>query len=41
MIWHNEQVINPNLIFYDIIFTILLGLNVYCAGVWIFHVDLS
>ena len=40
MIWHNEQVINPNLIFYnDIIFTILLGLNIYCAGIWCSNSD--
>ena len=34
MIWHNERVINPNFNFYyDLIFTIMLGLKSYHAGI--------
>ena len=34
MIWHNEQVINPNFNFYyDLIFTIMLELKSCCAGI--------
>ena len=34
MISRNERVINPNFNFYyDLIFTIMLGLKSYCAGI--------